>query len=164
LRDAARTKLRKPEPAEAEALTAIVQRGFETYRAFAPEGWEPPDESERLERNRAELASPEVFALAAYVDGAPVGHTRVVPIAEDPTDVRLRYLFVDAGYWGTGLARELHAAAVEAIGTRSARLFTPQGQARARRFYEREGWTLHADGVDAHFGLPLAEYRRGMGG
>jgi hypothetical protein len=43
------------------------------------------------------------------------------------------------------------------------RLFTPSGQARARRFYEREGWTL-ADGPydDDHVGLPVVEYRRAL--
>jgi GNAT superfamily N-acetyltransferase len=152
--------LRRPEVADAETLTAIVQRGFEGYRAFAPATWDPPDEMALIERNREELARDDVFALAGYVDGVPVGHSRVVPIPEDPTDVRLRYLFVDAPYWGTGLARALHDAAVEWIGDRSARLFTPEGQARARRFYQREGWRLHAEGVDAHFGMPLAEYRR----
>jgi GNAT superfamily N-acetyltransferase len=78
----------------------------------------------------------------------------------DPVDVHFRYLFVRPPFWGSGVATALHAAAVEAIGPRSARLFTPAGQARARRFYEREGWRLHDLGDFAGFGMPLAEYRR----
>ena len=41
------------------------------------------------------------------------------------------------------------------------RLFTPAGQARARAFYEREGW--RTDGVimpEPLLGLDLVEYRR----
>jgi hypothetical protein len=40
------------------------------------------------------------------------------------------------------------------------RLFTPEGQTRARRFYEREGWTLHGGAVRRRLGIPLVEYRR----
>jgi hypothetical protein len=39
-------------------------------------------------------------------------------------------------------------------------LFTPEGQARARRFYEREGWRAAAVIEDSNFGMPLVEYRR----
>jgi hypothetical protein len=41
------------------------------------------------------------------------------------------------------------------------RLFTPEGQARARAFYERRGWTT--DGAARHepmLALDLVEYRR----
>jgi GNAT superfamily N-acetyltransferase len=66
-------------------------------------------------------------------------------------------------HWGSGLARELHAAAVEAArerGFRAIRLFTPSAHARARRFYEREGWA--AVGEEFHDPAPdlvLLEYR-----
>ena len=72
-------------------------------------------------------------------------------------------LFVRAPWWGTGLATELHAAAVAEAAHRgfaAMRLFTPAGQARARRFYEREGWTGGAPFDDDTFGMPLVEYRR----
>jgi hypothetical protein len=40
------------------------------------------------------------------------------------------------------------------------RLFTPEGQARARRFYEREGWRVAgAAFVPPALGLALVEYR-----
>ena len=40
------------------------------------------------------------------------------------------------------------------------RLWTPQGQTRARRFYEREGWTLTGDiHCDPHF-LPVVDHPR----
>jgi hypothetical protein len=62
------------------------------------------------------------------------------------------------------LAYRLHGAACEAAAARgytAMRLFTPAGQARARRFYEREGWTL-VDGPypDEELRMDVVEYRR----
>ena len=79
---------------------------------------------------------------------------------DDPYDFRFRYLFVDESHWGTGLARELHGRAMEALGDRSARLFTPEAQVRARRFYEREGWRLVGRDERTDFGMPLVSYAR----
>jgi hypothetical protein len=43
------------------------------------------------------------------------------------------------------------------------RLFTPSGQKRARRFYEREGWWLaRPPAFDERIGLEIAEYRRAL--
>ena len=43
------------------------------------------------------------------------------------------------------------------------RLFTPAAQARARRFYEREGWALaRPPAFDERIGLDIAEYRRAL--
>jgi GNAT superfamily N-acetyltransferase len=147
--------LRPAEVGDAEELIETVVEAFDGYRAFAPPTWDPPDESRQLERFRGEIADPESFTLMA--DGA--GHVHWVPLG-DPVDIHLRHLFLRPAYWGTGLARALHDAAVEAMGSRTARLVTPAGHMRARRFYEREGWTLFAERHDEHFGMPLAEYRR----
>jgi hypothetical protein len=44
------------------------------------------------------------------------------------------------------------------------RLFTPADQARARRFYEREGWTLRAEPYfEAALGLDLVLSRDSSG-
>jgi GNAT superfamily N-acetyltransferase len=147
--------IRAAEPADAEALVDRMLAAFEGYRAIAPAGWEPPDERVHLERLRGEIADPDAFTLIA--EGA--GHVHWVPLG-DPVDIHLRHLFIDPPYWGTGLARELHRAAIEAMGGRTARLYTPVGQARARRFYEREGWTHVGDEAGGHFGMPFSEYRR----
>jgi len=149
---------------EAPALMAIVQAGFETYRDFAPAGWEPPDETrpEMVARMRDEIATG--FVLVAQDGDELAGHVTLVP-GDRPSadglvpDFHLRHLFVLPRWWGSGVARELHARALErSHGT--ARLYTPAGQARARRFYEREGWELH---LGPHFvaaiGLELVEYR-----
>lgn len=52
-------------------------------------------------------------------------------------------LYVDPSSWGTGLATELLAGCTHWIvtrGHREARLRVAVDHARARRFYEREGW------------------------
>jgi hypothetical protein len=50
-----------------------------------------------------------------------------------------------------------------ARGFTAMRLFTPAAQARARRFYEREGWTAAGEPSDElDFGMPLVEYRRAI--
>ena len=69
-------------------------------------------------------------------------------------------------WWGTAVARTLHARALAAMrerGWQRARLFTPALHVRARRFYEREGWALHGVMPDLRLGLAVAEYRRAVG-
>jgi GNAT superfamily N-acetyltransferase len=145
--------LRPAEVADAEELVETVVAAFEGYRAFAPPSWDPPDERAQLPRLREEIARPDALTLMA--EGA--GHVHVV---HDGEMMRLRHLFIREPYWGTGVAVALHDEAVKFLAGRPARLFTPGLHARARRFYEREGWTLFADLDDEHFGMPLAEYRR----
>lgn len=141
-------------PDDAEALLETVIAAFEGYREFAPVAWEPPDERRQLPRFREEIARDDCLTVMA--EGA--GHVHVVPIGGEP--IRLRHLFVRPAFWGTGLAVALHAEAVAFLAGRAARLFTPGQHMRARRFYEREGWKLHHEADDEHFGMPLAEYRR----
>ena len=149
-----------PLPEQAHSLVLAVAIAFDGYRAFAPPGWHPPDEltPETVERVAGELDDPANFALMAVYEGDPVGH--VLWVAKED-HLHLRHLFVLEPWWGTDVARTLHARGVEAAAGRPMRLFTPALHARARRFYEREGWLLHEERLDEKFGLELAEYRRG---
>jgi GNAT superfamily N-acetyltransferase len=162
-------EIRRAVPDDTPAIHALVQAGFGTYRAFAPAGWAPPDEPHGLELDaaRAELSDPATFCLIAEDGGAMVGTVRLVrgrSASRDGIvpDRHLKHLFVAESHWGTGLAGELHAAAMAALPPGAlARLFTPALQARARRFYEREGWSLHgAAYFEPLMGLDLVEYRR----
>jgi len=54
----------------------------------------------------------------------------------------LHGFYVVPAYWGSGVADELHAAAVER-GVR--RLWCLAENGRARRFYEKRGWTLDGE-------------------
>jgi GNAT superfamily N-acetyltransferase len=98
-----------------------------------------------------------------------VGQLAIVPAqktrrpVEDPKLAHLRNLFVRRDRWGSRLARELHTAAVEEASRRGfteMRLFAAAGQARARRFYEREGWVQAAEpAYDPSPDLVMVEYR-----
>lgn len=104
---------------------------------FPPERFPYPDATVRDELH-AQLSDPQNVVL---LDGdgrgfALVGHDR------------LQRLFVVPSAWGTGVADELHAAAVDTfreLGTERASLWCLAENARARRFYERRGWRLNGE-------------------
>jgi GNAT superfamily N-acetyltransferase len=159
---------------DARAIGEVTAEGFETYHAFAPAGWAPPSTEAEIAQLSALLADDSAWYLVAEVDGVVVGHVGFLPAArahravEDPALAHFRQLFVRRAHWGTGLAARLHAAAIDeaaARGFASIRLFTPAGQARARRFYEREGWTLTGEpALDERIGFEVAEYRYALKG
>ena len=161
--------LRPAGPEDAAQVARLQFEGFDGYRSFAPEGWAPPELGAARDHIRERLADPEVWCLVAEEEGEPAGHVAFLPArlhpktSDDPGLAHFWQLFVSEPWWGTGLATTLHAEAVReaaARGFAAFRLFTPAEQARARRFYEREGWTVFADPADApDFGMPLVEYR-----
>ena len=163
--------IRRATPADAEAMDALAMAGIATYRDFAPSGWEPPVAGEAVERTRARLEGDDAFALIAEdEDGGQAGHVMTVPAslaraaADDPRLSHLSQLFLRPDHWGTGLATDLlHRALADAAhrGFTAIRLFSAAGQARARRFYEREGFaTTGPPQFDAETGLDIVEYRR----
>jgi GNAT superfamily N-acetyltransferase len=161
---------RRGGPGDAEAIARTMELGFETYREFMPKGWAPPPVE--LEPVRAQLADPADWCRVAEAQGRMVGHVALMPAAShagfpdpDPALAHLWQLFVREEYWGRGIATSLHGAAVEEAARRgfsTFRLFTPVAQARARRFYEREGWTAAAPPFmeEDWGGMELVEYRR----
>ena len=163
---------RTATPADAEPIIAVTMQGFETYRAFAPEGWRPPSASDESERLQGMLGEAHVWYRVAERDGALVGLAGFLPADRtfappgDPDLAHFRQLFIVRAHWGTGLATRLHGAAIDearARGFTGMRLFTPAGQERARRFYEREGWALaRPPAFDERIGLDIAEYRRAL--
>ena len=162
-------RLRRATIADAEPLARGVIEGVEDYPSFAPPGWTGPSFEAELEHSREALADPDVYCLVAESEGALVGQITILPAAraahpvEDSSLAHVSNLFVRRDYWGVGLAAKLHAAAVEAAGARGFtefRLFVATGQARARRFYEREGWRPAGDSFDdPSWGLTFIEYR-----
>jgi GNAT superfamily N-acetyltransferase len=160
---------RQAELEDAPAVGAGVAAGFEGYREFAPPFWRPPDAAAQVERVRRLIGQGRWWCLLAEHGGELAGQASFVPAAagpepvDDPRLAHLSGLFVEPRWWGSGLASTLHAAALEeasARGFTNIRLFTPAGQARARRFYEREGWVRTDDHRDLAAGLPTLEYRR----
>jgi GNAT superfamily N-acetyltransferase len=104
---------------------------------FPPDRFPFPDEGVRAELE-GRLADPGNVAL---IDGEERGFT----IAGHG---RLERLYVRPGAWGTGVAQDLHTAAIEALrdqGAASASLWCLVENPRARRFYERQGWRLNGE-------------------
>jgi len=167
---------RRASNRDLDALIADVAAGFASYVEFAPSGWQPPDISTERGRTAEQLADPATWALLALVDGSPAGHVAFFPGRRRapggapgegesepiPGLAHLWQLFVLPEWWGRGVAPVLHDAAIAEMrsqGYRRARLFTPSGHARARRFYERRGWTPADAGWNEFLALELVEYR-----
>jgi GNAT superfamily N-acetyltransferase len=160
--------IRAPAPGDVPGLAALVAEGFETYRSFAPAGWEPPPLTDHERYLTDRLCATDTWATVAEQRGTHVGIVSMIPAAtsrvpvDDPRLAHLWQLFVAEPWWGTGLAPRLHAlvtAAAAHRGFTAMRLFTPADQARARRFYEREGWDLVAGPQEDDIGFPVVEYR-----
>lgn len=162
-------RIRRATSADAEALALGVVEGVEDYPSFAPPGWVGPSFEYEVKYVAELLVDEDVCCLVAESDGEIVGQITVLPAAiagrpvQDPMLGHVSNLFVRRDHWGDGLARELHRAALDAASERGfaeLRLFVAAGQARARRFYEREGWSPASDPFDDPIpGLTMIEYR-----
>jgi GNAT superfamily N-acetyltransferase len=161
--------VRAVRPEDAGNIVELVHDCFEEYREIAPPGWDPPaDRRGPRERMEVALARSTTGGVVGEAAGAHAGHVLWIPAVEsermstsDPEVAYLWELFVARAHRGSGLATRLLADAVEASleGYAEMRLLTPRDQARARRFYEREGWSFMGDwGVDSELRLPIVEY------
>lgn len=152
---------RRARPSDAATLARTIKLGAETYVAFAPPAWRPWPPAGEVEALTQQLGRRDTWALMAEIAGEPAAHVSLMPDWEPGGRVYLWQLFVRPAWWGTGLAARLHdafLAEARGRGYRDARLNTPAAHARARRFYERRGWSV-AGPPSAWRGLPVAEYR-----
>jgi GNAT superfamily N-acetyltransferase len=117
---------------------------------------------DRLEACRRDLEeqSREAETLVAEWGGQVVGMVRwrlLHPVVGEVED-----LHVVPDVWGTGVASRLLDAAVLALrGTSAETVFLWVGEtnARARRFYEREGWEYDGTSQPSAFGPTELRYR-----
>ena len=171
--------LRPASLGDLEVIVADVQAGFDSYVGFAPQGWQPRDVAGDTEWLAAILCAEGTWAQLALIGERPVGHVSFFPARmRDPGDrrpfaelsqipglVHLWQLFVLPEWWGRGVAPTLHDAAISemtAQGFQETRLYTPSAHARARRFYERRGWSPQEETWNEDLKLMLTEYRRSL--
>lgn len=118
---------------------------------------------------RAVLSNPDRWPYVADVDAEIVGVLIIGPASAAAEAGELHVIYVHPSWWGTPAAQRLIEYAHEQLARRfrSAVLTVLASNARARRFYERNGWEL--DGVktepDSLFGdgpTEVALYRKNL--
>src|SRR3954451_520990 len=145
-------ELRRITPEDAHAAHEVTMAGFRTYHAFAPRGWQPPDDmgAEGATRRLARGGRPGGVAVG---DHALVRVAACEPAREETDDgfagpaipelAHVWAVFVAESHWGRGVGTLLLADLTDHIRTAGfvqARLYVAAGQTRARAFYVREGW------------------------
>ena len=135
-------------------LAPIVGRNLEELMPFA----------QRVEQFRTGIGQSSEAAQAWLAEAAG----EVVGIAvcrRDGDTVELRDLYVVPDAWGTGLAARLADAVLESVrgDADEALLWVAEESARARRFYEREGWVLDGESRASVLGPAEVRYRRTLG-
>ena len=162
--------IRPAVPADAAAIAAVHVGTWQVaYRGLLPDehldaldvarwraGWQRLLTGER----------PRSATLVAVADERVVGFVDVVPSRDDdaaPDTGEVTSIYVLPTGWGTGAGRALMAAAVESLrseGFRAVTLWVLRDNERARRFYERAGWSLDSAAKDdVVAGAPVTEVR-----
>lgn len=127
------TALRPATPDDAEAIAAVWHAAWhDGHRGHVPAALET---HRGLDHFRAGVPRRVPATTVAMVDGRVAGF---VTVREDEVEL----VFVAAHARGRGVADALlrHAERVIARTHAEARLCVVEGNARARRFYERHGW------------------------
>lgn len=162
-------RVRTAVPADAPNVARMQVRSWQAgYRGLLPQPYlDGLDPVERVDRYTFDATLPQgPYTLLVVEDaGAIAGQVTIGRCRdhglEDHGEVWA--LYVDPDRWGRGVGRILMDAAREELvrnGFRAATLWVMQGNLRARRFYEHNGW--HVDGaerVDAIGDTPVKEVR-----
>jgi GNAT superfamily N-acetyltransferase len=130
------------------AMGAIAGRPLDDFASF----------EERLASFRAGVEHPRPDACVWVAERG----REVVGVAVR-VGSELQALYVVPESWGTGVANRLTDAALTSMreaGATEATLWVVEANARARRFYEREGWQPTGETRDSQLGPAELQYRR----
>ena len=113
------------------------------------------------------LADPSNCSFVARDGGRIVGVLNIGSFRAEEATGAVRILYVLPEWWGSGAGQRLLERAHSELATEfdEAMLTVLTANARARRFYERNGWRLTELIVEPHFdGRPteVARYRRSL--
>jgi GNAT superfamily N-acetyltransferase len=101
--------------------------------------------------------------FVADLDGEIAGFVSVGTSRDPGTDGELFAIYVHPVHWSTGMGRKLIEAGEEELrrlGHEEAILWVLNDNPRARRFYERAGWSLDGSARDINiFGFDVSEVR-----
>lgn len=145
-------EIRPAAPADAEALTRLhLDCWDDAFTGLMPQeilDARRDDVPARVDQWRHALANGHT-SVAQHESGL-IGFVNAAPGTELPDlEIQLFALYVRAAWWGTGVG---HALFVTAVGNRSACLWTLEGNDRANKFYERQGFRRDGAGRDEPYG------------
>jgi GNAT superfamily N-acetyltransferase len=154
--------LRPGEAADEQAAIEVIRAAMSTYSDWCP-GWSLPRDMEARERARWRTGDSSSQRLVACVGERVVG----VSVSKQASIAVLSLLMVAPTAWGTEVAARLHDCVLREAAARSSiaiRLTVPEGNGRARRFYEKNGWQRTSMAARTHswLGLPMLEYARDL--
>ncbi len=148
------TSIRLATPDDAEEIARLhVETSLFAYRPILGEDYTGGDIGERIEHWRRMLMGdhslawtpPEKTYVATTADEHIAGFCAVGMSRDDdrPDDGEVYMLYVSPDYWGAGVSSRLFDAGVTYLRERGFErliLWVLEDNARARRFYERNGW------------------------
>lgn len=149
-------------PADVASVVEVQEQG--SVRALAtvfPQDRYPFPREEVAARWRTEVADPLIDCFVVLL------HGNIAGFAATRGD-ELLHFGVAVEHWGTGLAARAHDAVLQQLraqGFRHSWLRVFTGNARARRFYEKQGWTPTTDRSVSSFAPhpELIRYERTLG-
>lgn len=160
--------IRNAHPEDARAIEQVRVDGWRTaYRGLLPDDLldalvVTEERVAALTRALAEPAEHEVNLVSEQA-GAVVAMARLTPCGDDDLDpattAELRALYASPGTWSTGLGGRLLDEGFGRLPHPLQVLWTLGGNARARAFYERRGFTADGATKVRDLGGPAVEVR-----
>ncbi|HTX76639.1 MAG TPA: GNAT family N-acetyltransferase [Terracidiphilus sp.] len=165
--------IRPAQPEDSLAIARVHVRSWQAaYRSLLPDEFlnnlRPEDRAARYDFTHTDPRKP--FTQVAERDSRILGFTTTMPArdADCAYAGELAALYVDPDFWGNGVGRQLAATARQRLadeGFTEAVLWMLEGNARADRFYRKDGWL--PDGSrkqDSIWGITVSEirYRRSL--
>jgi RimJ/RimL family protein N-acetyltransferase len=162
--------VRPARPDDAEAIAHVhVTTWQEAYRETFGSALDQLSIADAAERRRAWLEAPGAgtFTLVGELSGSVAGFANAGPARDDATIGELYAIYVLPPSWGSGLGPALMAAVLDGLRAgafHEAVVTVLADNPRARRFYEREGWTFEEERDGEHLGVAVREarYRRSL--
>jgi GNAT superfamily N-acetyltransferase len=160
--------------ADAHGIAVVTVTSWRAaYRGLLPDGvldGLSVPERERTWAGTLADPPPRTGVVVAEDGGGIVGFAAVGPSPDDPALGQLFALYLVPAAFGTGVGHDLHAAALDrlrAAGFTDAVLWVLRTNARALRFYHREGWSptgrTAVEPGPGGAGLDVAMLRRPLG-
>ena len=157
--------MRRARPSDAAAIAAVHTQSWQAAyeHVFGAERLLTIDTERRSRWWERTIAEGTGTVLVAEHEAKVVAFVSVGASRDADADGELHAIYALPQAWGTGAGPALMAAGIEALrvaGHREAILYVLEDNPRARRFYEREGWST--DGTtktDEFLGVPVREVR-----